>query len=123
MSTYEAIGRISKWLIESLKLIPNWIESVSMRIRMATLPFVKTRGGKVFLSLVLIGPITFLPTVYMAWTAPNIDSLRTLTWPMLAIVNLSGGLSVVHNGDWRMQVISVIWFFLMGAVYLATIVR
>lgn len=103
--------------------LPNLVDSVSERVAKATSSFVRTRIGKFFLSLVLVGPLTFLPTVYAAWTAPNIDSLRTLTWPLMVIVNVSATLSVVHNGDWRIRLAMVVWVVTMAAVFIATIVR
>lgn len=99
------------------------VDSVSARVARSTLPFVQTTTGRIFLALVLVGPLTFLPTVYVAWTAPNIDSLRTLTWPLMVVVNISATLGVVHNGDWRMRLVMFIWVLMMAAVYVATLVR
>ncbi|MEK7661949.1 MAG: hypothetical protein AAB355_00390 [Patescibacteria group bacterium] len=99
------------------------MDSVSARIAEATLPFVQTRIGKLFLSVVIVGPLTFLPTVYVAWTASNIDSLRTLTWPLMIVVNISATLGVIHNGDWRMRLTMLIWVLMMAAVFIATLVR
>jgi len=103
--------------------IQSLVDSISNRVAKMTFTFVQTRVGKVFLAIVLIGPLTFLPTVYAAWTAPNIDSLRTLTWPLMIVVNISATLGVVHNGDWRMRLVMAIWVVMMVAVYVATIVR
>ncbi len=72
---------------------------------------------------VLIGPFTFLPTVYQAWTADNIDALRTITWPLMIIINTSALLGVVHNGDWRMRLVMTLWIIMMAAVWLAAVVR
>ena len=104
-------------------LIQRFVDSFSGRVAKATLPFVQARIGKVFLSLVLVGPLTFIPTMYEAWTAPNIDSLRTLTWPLMILINISATLSVMHNGNWHMRLVSVIWVLVMTAVFVATIVR
>lgn len=103
--------------------VQSIVDSTSEWVAKITRPFVQTRIGKVFLALVLVGPLTFLPTVYAAWTAPNIDSLRTLTWPLMTVVNVSATLGVVHNGDWRMRLVMVIWVVMMAAVYVATLVR
>lgn len=103
--------------------IPSIIDSISERVAKKTFRFVQTRFGKLFLGLALIGPLTFIPTVYMAWTAPNIDSLRTLTWPLMTVVNISVLLGAMHNGDWRIRLVFFIWVLAMVAVYVATLVR
>lgn len=106
-----------------LKAIPGKVDAINAVVAKATLPFVQTKIGKAFLGFVLVGPATFIPTVYMAWTAENIDPLRTLTWPLMIVVNISASLAVVHNGDWRMRLIMVIWVLMMTAVFAATIFR
>lgn len=85
--------------------------------------FVNTSGGQAFLSLSLVGPITFLPTVWQAWRAPNIDALRTWTWPLMVIVNLAVLVSVCHNGDWQIQLSMILWVLLMMLITLAIVVR
>lgn len=86
-------------------------------------PSIHTSGGQLFLSVVLLGPLTFIPTVWTAWTEPNIEALRTTTWPLMIIVNIAAALSVVHNGDWRMRLVSAVWIVMMIAVFVATVVR
>lgn len=103
--------------------VPSAVDLVSENIRKKTDSFVNTKLGKIFLSAVLIGPFTFLPTLHVAWTAENIDSLRTLTWPLMVIINISALLGVIHNGDWRMRLVLFLWTFVMAAVFIATIVR
>jgi len=99
------------------------VDALGERAAKATLPFVTSRFGKVFLSIVLLGPLTFIPTVYQAWFATDISALRTLTWPLMILVNTSAFLSVIHNGDWRMRLVSFVWILMMAAVFLATLVR
>ncbi len=103
--------------------LPSRIDALSNVLAIKTKGFVSTRHGKIFLALVMLGPITFLPTVYQAWTAENIDSLRTSTWPLMVVVNCSATLGVIHNGDWRMRLVMVIWIVMMLALWIATIVR
>lgn len=88
-----------------------------------TTHFVGTKWGKLFLGLSLVGPFTFLPTVWQAWTAENIDALRTMTWPLMTAINLSVFVAVCHNGDWRLRLCMVMWVILMALTWLATIVR
>ena len=99
------------------------VDSCSDVIARATKGFVQSKLGKLFLSIVLLGPLTFIPTIWAAWTAPNIDSLRTLTWPLMIVINVSAGLNVVHNGDWRMRLVSAVWTLMMAAVFIAILVR
>ena len=103
--------------------IPNAVDTVSVFIAKKTEYFVETRLGKIFLSVVLDGPFTFLPTIYAAWTEPNIDSLRTLTWPLMIIVNMSATLSVAHKGNWQIRLVMVLWILAVTLVYVATLVR
>jgi hypothetical protein len=106
-----------------LRAIPQKIDGVSAVVAKKTRPFVETGPGKLFLSLVLLGPLTFIPTIHQAWTAENIDALRTWTWPLMVFINLSALLGLVHNGDWRMRFVMVVWVVTMAAVWLATLVR
>lgn len=106
-----------------MKFIPRTVNAISAVVAKKTEWFVKSWLGKLFLGVVLIGPLTFLPTIWSAWTEPNIDSLRTLTWPLMIVVNMSATLALIHNGDWRMRLVMFIWILAMIAVYLATLVR
>lgn len=103
--------------------IPKKIDAISVVAAKKTKYFVKTKFGKLFLATVLLGPLTFLPTIYAAWTEPNIDSLRTLTWPLMIIINVSATLALVHRGDWRMRLVMFVWVLAMTAVWIATLVR
>lgn len=106
-----------------MRRIPHHIDSLSAKVALATKPFIESKTGKLFQSIVLLGPATFIPTIYTAWTAPNIDSLRTLTWPLMILVNMSACLLVMHNGNWRMRLVSVLWIIVVAVVFLATIIR
>ena len=92
-------------------------------MRFLTDGFIKTLVGKVFLGLALVGPLTFIPTVWIAFTAENIDALRTLTWPMMVVVNFAVLAGLCHNGDWRTRLSLVMWIVLTFLVWLATIIR
>ena len=92
-------------------------------VKTLTRRFIDTRLGQLFLSLSLVGPLTFIPTVWEAWFAPNIDALRTLTWPMLVVVNISVLVALCYNGDWRVRLSIVMWTVLMFLVWLATVFR
>lgn len=105
------------------KNIPVTINALSEKIAQQTSCFVESGFGKIFLSLVLVGPFTFLPTLYQAWTAPNIEALRTPTWPMMTVVNSAALLGVIHKGDWRMRLVMVIWVIIMILTWLATVIR
>jgi len=106
-----------------LKLIPNSVDVFSEWIALKTTSFVQMRLGKLFLAVILIGPITFIPTMYQAWTAPDIDALRTATWPLMIVVNISAYLGVAHKGDWRLRLTMIIWVLVMIVVWSATLVR
>lgn len=99
------------------------VDGFSAKVQRSTQSFVETWLGKCFLSLIVVGPLTFIPTVYGAWTADNIDALRTVTWPMMTIVNISVFLGVCHCGDWRMRLSVILWTLVSLLVWLATIVR
>lgn len=103
--------------------IQQIMDGFAAQVAKLTTAFVKTKAGQIFLSLSLVGPVTFLPTVWEAWTAPNIDAFRTLTWPMMIVVNTSVFVSVCHNGDWRVRLSMILWIILMALVWAATVFR
>ncbi|NKB47750.1 MAG: hypothetical protein GKS02_00145 [Alphaproteobacteria bacterium] len=106
-----------------IKLIPDAVDVFSDWTAQKTLWFVQMWPGKLFLAIVLVGPLTFIPTMYQAWTAPDIDALRTSTWPLMILVNVSAFLGVAHNGDWRLRLVMIIWILVMIVVWSATLVR
>jgi hypothetical protein len=103
------IQRFDAWLVSLVKAFSG--------------RFIETKAGKLFLGLSMVGPLTFIPTVWEAWFAPDIEALRTLTWPMMVIVNISVFIAVCHNGDWRVRLSMIMWVILMFLVWLATIFR
>ena len=106
-----------------LERIPGVIDAFGVWVTKKTDWFVETTVGKLFLGLVLVGPLTFIPTLIEAWTAENIDALRTSTWPTATVVNLSAWLAVLRSGDWRMKFVMGIWTVWMALITLATVVR
>ena len=104
-------------------LVQQMMDRFAARVAKLTNSFIQTKTGQLFLALSLVGPVTFLPTVWEAWTAPNIDALRTLTWPMMVVVNTSVFISVCHNGDWRVRLSLILWIILMALTWAATIFR
>jgi hypothetical protein len=110
-------------LVELVKRIQKEVDKFAVYVAKITGNFIKTKAGQWFLALSLVGPFTFLPTVWAAWTAPNIDALRTFTWPMMVVVNTSVLISVCHNGDWRVRLSLILWIILMALTWIATIVR
>ena len=106
-----------------LNLIPNSIDVFSDWVAQKTMSFVQMWPGKLFLAVILVGPITFIPTMYQAWTAPDIDALRTSTWPLMIVVNISAYLGVAHKGDWRLRLTMIIWIIVMIVVWAAILVR
>lgn len=103
--------------------ISRLIDDLHVPVARATKGFVESRLGKLFLAVILVGPFTFLPTVWEAWTAPNIDVLRTPTWPCMTIINFAAWISLAHNGDWRMRLVGFMWVLMMVAVTLAIYIR
>lgn len=106
-----------------MQSIPILVNTVSAKVKEQTQGFVESTTGRIFLMLIFIGPLTFVPTLWEVWTAPNIDAFRTLTWPALIVVNIASLLALVHNGDWRMRLIVFIWTIIFALVFLATLVR
>ncbi len=93
------------------------------KVKSATENFVKTHSGKLFLSIVLLGPLTFLPTLWVVWTAKNIEAFRTPTWPLMFLVNSSGWLGAMHNGDWRIKIVMTLWTIIILGMNFAIIIR
>ena len=106
-----------------MNFVPNAVDVFSEWTAKVTKQFIVTYIGKIFLAIVLVGPITFLPTMYQAWTAPDIDALRTSTWPLMILVNISAFVGVAHQGDWRLRLTMIIWTVVMIIIWLATLIR
>ena len=106
-----------------MNFVPNAVDVFSEWTAKVTTQFIKTYIGKIFLAIVLVGPITFLPTMYQAGTAPDIDALRTSTWPLMILVNISAFVGVAHQGDWRLRLTMIIWTVVMIIIWLATLIR
>jgi len=106
-----------------MNFVPNAVDVFSEWTAKVTTQFIKTYIGKIFLAIVLVGPITFLPTMYQAWTAPDIDALRTSTWPLMILVNISAFVGVAHQGDWRLRLTMIVWTVVMIIIWLATLIR
>lgn len=104
-------------------IIPELVDNVCDAIGQYTKTFYESKLGQLLTSLVLIGPLTFLPTVWVAWTADNIDALRTMTWPMMTFINLIIFVSLCNKGDWQVRSSTFFWFLLVGLVAVATLVR
>jgi len=121
--TFFVVETIMMYILYRRIPLQHIVDSVCDRIAVNTTPFVQSRFGKAFLSLVLIGPFTFIPTIYEAWTAPNIDSLRTSTWPLMILINVSATMSLIHKGSWYMRLVQAMWVIACAAIYIATIVR
>ncbi len=102
---------------------PERIDRISDVLAEKTACFAKSFLGKIFLNIVLLGPLTFLPTLWQAWTAEDINALRTSTWPLMIVVNIATLFSLIHNGDWRMRLVVVVWILIVSGVYIATLIR
>lgn len=117
------IKMFNELIIRLMVVIKRFDDSLVSLIKAMTGRFVETKLGKLFLGLSLVGPFTFIPTVWIAWTAPNIDALRTLTWPMMVIINFSFLIALCYNGDWRVRFTMIMWMTLMSLVWMATVFR
>lgn len=86
--------------------------------------YLETKIGGLLLSIVIFaGPIVFLPTLYNAWTAPNIDAFRTATWPVTTLVNFVFWISLAREGRWQPRLAMILWVILLAATTIATWVR
>ncbi len=106
-----------------LQTIPTRVDAICAAVARRTKPFIETTGGKIFLSLMFLWPLTFLPMIYLAWTANDIEALRSPTWPLMIIINTSSLLGVIHHGDWRTRLVMILWVLAMVAISAAIIVR
>ncbi len=110
-------------LLRILEAVPRIVDAMAERVRISTQKFVQSTFGRCFLGLTLIGPLTFIPTVWEVWTAPNIDVFRTSTWPLLMLVNVSVFVAVCHHGEWRTRLSMMVWVVLMALMSVAVWVR
>lgn len=109
--------------MKTVSFLQKTLDGLAEVLNRHTAGFMNTKAGKVFGWLMVIGPATLLPTVWEAWSADNIDALRTLTWPLMIIVDLSFFLNVCKNGDWKIRLTVLLWIMMAAVIWLATLVR
>ncbi len=109
----------------TLRLIPSAVNCISDFVATKTKCLVSANFGKYCLRIiVLLGPIFFLPTLWMAWTADNIDLLRTATWPLMLFVHVAFFILLsAHDSDWCARLCTIMWFMITSLIVIATIVR
>lgn len=73
--------------------------------------------------ITFLGPLTFVPTVWNAWTLENIDALRVLTWWQMTVINLIMFFTLCHVGSWQLRLLTLVWVITMSLVALAVFVR
>jgi len=96
---------------------------VANTVAFKTKDFVKTLPGRILLSLMFLGPIAFLPTIWQAWTAADIDSLRTMTWPIMITLNMITYIALSPNSDPRPRLVLLLWALSGLLIWIATLVR
>lgn len=106
-----------------LQKFPQKVNDISFFIARKTERFIKTPFGKAFVSLMILGPVAFLPTVWNIWTASNIDNYRNPTWPLMFFVNLATVISVAHKGDWIIRLVMFLWQIIWLVINIALIIR
>ena len=100
------------------------MDRIAAIVARMTGPIINSKVGQTLLGLLIfIGPLSFLPTLWEAWTNPDISGFRTLTWPVMVVVNTAVFVSLCHNGDNKVRWSMVLWIALMAGVWLATLVR
>jgi hypothetical protein len=103
--------------------VPKWVDTLSEWVAAKTAAFTKTKVGNVFLAMMVLGPLTLIPTVWEAWTAENIEALRTATWPAMAVIDFSFYLNVCHAGDRMVRATVLLYLIMAILIYVATLVR
>jgi len=103
--------------------IPQTIDKISEELAIITKPLIETKIGRIILLLTLFGPLTFIPQIYQAWTAENIDALRTWTWPAMTLTNSSTLLGLIHKGDWRIRLVTFVWCLCGLSIWAAVLIR
>ena len=106
------------------KLVPIVLNELSTTVTKKT-SWLKEGKGLYILRLIMsAGPFFFLPTVYEAWNADDIEAFRTSTWPLMLIVHFAAFLLFCHRGsDWCAVLCTIMWFIMTSAIVLATIFR
>ena len=107
-----------------MKKIIRFEEIFAAKVARLTSDFANSRKGEKFFFLVmLIGPLTFLPTVYQALFGENIEALRTATWPLMIVINGVSYVSLANKGHWSLRVVILIWVVMMLIITTAIIIR
>lgn len=108
------------------KVVPLAVNSISRFVVARTSVFVSKKRGLVILrSLILLGPIFYLPTLWEVWTATNIDAFRTVTWPFLLSGQVSSFVLLSHEpeSDWGVKLCILAWIIMTILVMMAVFCR
>jgi len=73
--------------------------------------------------LIFLAPAMFLPTIWEAYSAPNIEALKTVTWPAAVITNVFAFISLSHKGSNVLRWQMLAWILEMAAMCIAIVIR
>lgn len=108
-----------------LSKIPVFINNISNNVANKTSNIVSTKYGNHYLRIiVMLGPAFFVPTIWEVWTANNIETFKTLTWPLMLLVHVASFVILSHNkSDWCVRLCTILWFLMTVTIVLAIIFR
>lgn len=106
------------------KFLPDKLNQLSAFVVEKTSWLKEGKGLYILRIIMSAGPFFFLPTVYEAWFAVDIEAFRTFTWPLMLVVHSAAFFLFCHRGsDWCAVLCTILWFLMTSAIVLAIIVR
>lgn len=107
-----------------LRKLPLYVNNFSEAVVNITDGLVDGKFGFCLRFVVILGPVFFVPTVWKVWTYDNIESFRSVTWPLMLVVHIAGFIILCHNkSDWCIRFCTIIWFLMTSLIVLAINVR
>jgi hypothetical protein len=106
-----------------MRALEKWTNTLYERIAAVTQSFRSSLLGQLFMGVTILGPLTFLPTLWQVHMAADVEALKTVTWPLMCLLNISGALSMAEKGDWRMRFVVLIWIAMLGEMSMVLALR
>ncbi len=119
-----ALNSIAEHVAQATTKMESTMNSIAEYVAQATTKMVHHRFyAKIEYFIIFLSPAMFLPTIWEAYTAPNIDALKTVTWPAAVTTNLFAFIALAHKGSNVLRWQMLVWIVEMVAMCIAIVIR